>query len=183
MGLLDSSKERERKPSMGEKLSKKEKEAQANITLAEVAQDPGALPTQAKFVQQSIKLHMGKHYPCDHREFVVRDQKGRPVKAARPMHVLCDAEYKGKRDHYYTQCLDCTIIKTSIKDPKCLIQELMYLERRDHEEREEQSLVGKSKKNLKDAVGEELRGTVPNQRIVDDDEYQEFRRWKENQNE
>ncbi len=186
MGLLDSTeKKMKEKPLKGDKLSSREKEAQANLAMAQVAKDPGALPTQGKFVQQSIKTYMDKNYPCDHREFIVHDSKGRPVKAAPVMHVLCDAEYKGRRDHYYTQCLDCTIIKTDLKNnkPKCLIQELMYLEKVEEAEHGEgESGVGifdKTRKNLKESVDEELTGKESKSRdYKEDPEYEEFLAWK-----
>lgn len=176
MGLLGGNKDTVNKG------SKREAEALVGIGAAKVGKDPVAYTDGMEWGHFAMSSWLDKNFPCDHREFVILDQKGRPVKAADPFHVYCDAEYKGKRDHSFRQCLNCSIVKTSIHGTESNLMQMRMLLAVDQDEAEcpvngLEKKGGLLKSVVKDSIEDQKSSMTP-QEI---DEFRQFQEWKKMQ--
>ena len=161
------------------KGAKKESVALASIGAAKVGEDPVAYTDNMEWTHFSMSRYLDKELPCERRDFVILDQKGRPIKAAKPMHVFCGHDYKGKRDHSFRQCLNCSIIGTNIHKPNesvMMLQLRMYLATEEDEDDCSMTPAKNTKTFLKKAVSDSVNESTPS---MSPEEVAEFRRYQE----
>jgi hypothetical protein len=186
----------EKKESGSDALSKalsvkngKENEIKAQLSMAEMAQDPAANPALKLLGQWVLETKLEKDFPCEHRTYYEQNAKDRIIEVARPMHIFCDAEAGGQRDHIWSDCLNCRVAKYSHTDLKNVVQASLSTGAGDPHEVEDKvseaigDTAGNSKKKMgriadkvKKAAKEEAELSME-----DDEEYQRFLEWRRSQ--